>query len=759
MKIGIITFWDSSDNYGQLLQGFALQQYLISKGNEVHIIRYKAKKNITFWEKVKKLHPAYILTYFRYKRKAVKTCSIIRNFDTFRRDYMHYSDRIYNRFDELWNEDWSSFDAFICGSDQIWSPKPKEELDAYFLKFAPLRCLRIAYAPSFGRQSLTSEYQKELHELLRHFNAISVREKEGVHFCENAGYNAKLVCDPTLLHEVRIYKELTNTTGRERSAFCYLINWNTNIPIQEIKDYVKEQSYDVHFFCTEGHEAYFSYENDQSIQNWLSCIQKCRIAFTNSFHGTVFSILHHTPFVVFPLSDDAKVMNNRLYSLLDRLGLMARIYKEGMGLREVIESDIDWDDVDKKLDDFRASSKIFLDQAFIPKKYSLRHRICFLTRSSIHHNYGGLDRVTETLAHYFQEQGSNVFFVSQQRRKVTHEKLQHYLPNKTKWKSQENIDWLNNFLEEKSIDILINQEGNVDLTLPINIKVRKITVLHFNPNYIDDKHFYNKIRCYSFPFYHLFLFLSHSFLNKLGLFYLRNKLAKNYYRQLEWADEFILLSDKFRSTLGHLLHKPFKQYKVLAINNPLILPDDYEKETLHKEKILLYVGRIDNSFKNVDKLVRIWARIAADVPEWKMLICGDGPDFQSLQTQIEQEKTPRVELLGQQEPTNYYKKSSIIMMASSSSEGWGMALVEAMSYGCVPIALDSYAALSDIIQNGYNGVIVGKTNSFEKLFSQKLLQLIMDDNMRQQMSSHARDCVKDYDIRKIGQQWLKLMEK
>lgn len=97
------------------------------------------------------------------------------------------------------------------------------------------------------------------------------------------------------------------------------------------------------------------------------------------------------------------------------------------------------------------------------------------------------------------------------------------------------------------------------------------------------------------------------------------------------------------------------------------------------------------------------------------------------------------------------------MMASASSEGWGMVLVEAMQYGCVPIVLNSYAAVKDIIHNGENGVVVEPCQDMEKQFALQLLKLLQSDSERKQMMNKAIESVKQYDINNIGQQWLKLI--
>lgn len=754
MRIGIITFWDSQDNYGQIMQCYALSAYLTQSGHDVTIIKYLPYQKRSKIETLKKLNPVHMWAYYNYRKEQQTLQSVVgvtRNFDDFRRKHLKYSEKIYHGFDQLWHEDWTLYDAFVCGSDQIWSPKPDEQLNAYFLQFAPFKSLRVAYAPSFGRSILPNNYQKQLHELLQHFDAVSVREKEGVDFCSQAGVDCQLVCDPTLLLRDEDYRTLTNVTKRDNHVFCYLINWKTLYPKDAIRKLASKYA-GIHYFCTNGQEQIFDYEKDQTIDNWVGSIQKSSLSLTNSFHGTVFSILSHTPFVAFPLTGECAAMNNRLFSLLGRLGLENRIYSEDKSLDAIIREPIDWEEVDKRLQEFRSISSAYLTQTLKPKEKVCEHNICFLTNGSVHHNYGGLDRVTELLAEYFKSKGANVYFVSRIRREVIHDDMQHFLPDETANNTPVNAKWLNDFLQQHNVDVLINQEGNVNITLPIMDGVKKITVLHFNPNYIDDNHFMNKFRKNA-----LLRNIFRTSVGSWGLKYLRSKLSRNYDYQIKWADSFVMLSDLFRATLSGLLPQGYNYRKVLAINNPLVIDMDFNPDKITKEKTILYVGRIDNGFKNVDKLIRIWGKVAPMLPDWNFEICGQGDELEYNKQLIADCNIPRCKMMGLVNPKEYYKRSSAIVMASSSSEGWGMVLVEAMQYGCVPVVLNTYAAVKDIVVNDENGIVIEPSDSWQDAFAKQLYELAMDNEKRYRMMHASMESVKQYDINKIGQQWLKLI--
>lgn len=135
MKIGIITFWDSQDNYGQVLQSFALQHYLKLCGHDAFLIRYKLQANKrNHLDKtvslLKKISPNYLKSYYKYilNKKTEKKYNKDnpRHFEDFKHRFISFSSKQYNGFVDLDTEIWD-LDAFICGSDQIWSPSLSHE--------------------------------------------------------------------------------------------------------------------------------------------------------------------------------------------------------------------------------------------------------------------------------------------------------------------------------------------------------------------------------------------------------------------------------------------------------------------------------------------------------------------------------------------------------------------------------------------------------------------------------------------------------
>lgn len=360
MRISIITYWTSQDNYGQLLQCFALQKFLRDHGHDTFLIRYiPAKKSAG----VSRFSPSHIFKYIRYRlqqRRNGLSERCQRNFAGFR-EHIQWSEREYNGFDSLVGEDWSDTDAFICGSDQIWSEKPDEQLNAYFLKFAPFQKIRIAYAPSFGAPELSVVYKNKLSGLLSGFTALSAREKSGVDIIKAAGYNAELVADPTLLLSSDTYvREFSLSSEKNRHAFCYFINWDTDCNESEIIEFCRDQGLKPTLFATKGYDSALPLNEIQSPESWLQSIGSAEISLVNSFHGLVFSLIFHVPFAVYLLKGRHAAMNARISSLLGLVGLENRIVGQDNSLESVFSRTIDWASVDDKLSALREKSVSFL---------------------------------------------------------------------------------------------------------------------------------------------------------------------------------------------------------------------------------------------------------------------------------------------------------------------------------------------------------------------------------------------------------------
>lgn len=387
MKIAILTYWTSSDNYGQLLQCYALQKYLRDKGYEAYLVRYSPinqniRHNPTIWNKLKNVKLKNLLPWVRKRlkaeiayenhlRKLNKKLNLQRKFDEFRNSYLCVSEIIYHSIEEL-KANPPQADIYICGSDQVWHDSLLEpNVAGWYLQFGDNNIKRISYAASIGRTYKKEEYDK-LKLYLSKFNAISLREYKAYKIIKDIGFdNAKMVPDPTLLLPTNKYisliKENNKTINKTQYIFFYTINIKSPNEIcwYELKSFIESQSLSIKSVGSSGYyparNIIPNVENIQAtIPEWLSLIKGAKYVVTTSFHGVIFCIKMHVQFMVIPLMNENSSANDRIFSFLNSVGLSNRIYIKPMKASVLLCQEIDWDKVDKAIDDLKNIGEQFL---------------------------------------------------------------------------------------------------------------------------------------------------------------------------------------------------------------------------------------------------------------------------------------------------------------------------------------------------------------------------------------------------------------
>ena len=377
MKISIITFWQSLDNYGQILQSYALQRVLLERGHSPEILRYGFHEflypSIHFKDIFNKSGLKNIYIHFNlYLRQLLKN-EDVRNFRVFKKKYFHFSKETYNTLKDL-QVNSPSADCYIAGSDQIWAQLLSNNNNkSFFLDFGNKDIRRVAYAPSFALKEYPIELLPILTEQLSKFNAISVREPNGVTICNKAGFKAKLVLDPTLLLPPKYYsKFFSHYLPIKKSPYCFIYHVNVyssnalfweNIKqynslhgIVNISTYANgDKSKNMHILD----KTQYVYP---TIEQWLLLIKNAKYVVTTSFHGIAFSILFHKPFIYCPVPESKYAANDRVSSLLERLNIKDRTLADNNidNITRILESSIRWDDVDLSLDKLRKDSLDFL---------------------------------------------------------------------------------------------------------------------------------------------------------------------------------------------------------------------------------------------------------------------------------------------------------------------------------------------------------------------------------------------------------------
>lgn len=216
------------------------------------------------------------------------------------------------------------------------------------------------------------------------------------------------------------------------------------------------------------------------------------------------------------------------------------------------------------------------------------------------------------------------------------------------------------------------------------------------------------------------------------------------------CDAYVLLSPTFIPIFRRFCHVDGK--KLYAIGNPLMIRP---LPACEKENVICYVGRLAEVQKRVSRILEVWNRIYDKLPQWRLVIVGDGPDrghYEKLATGL-----PRVEFLGMQTPSEHYARAKINLL-TSDFEGFGLTVVEAKSNGCVPIVLGSYASVGDVVKDGEDGVIIPLPFCVES-FGEQIVRLAMNSEKLNTMGRHGRENSRLYDIVPICDAWEELFNR
>lgn len=368
--------------------------------------------------------------------------------------------------------------------------------------------------------------------------------------------------------------------------------------------------------------------------------------------------------------------------------------------------------------------------------------------------------IYEPLAHYIKSHGFDIefLFCYFDATKIDNKYLTMYrhvsLPNKNGFNDKRNICALLSFLSSSEIDVVVNPNIPIDDIYGLIRKIKQvypvikcIDMLHSCTNYVvlnkrielkemgfKDVRSLKQLFQYLFPTFYLFL------LQKIEL----RRMKTSY----SIFDRIILLSPHYVEDFISLLHLKEPTNKIIAIPNP---KGSYDSciPIKNKSRQIIFVGRLSRE-KAVYRLLYIWEKVMNVLPDWEMVIVGDGPEKGKLELLSVSMDLQRISFCGVQKAIPYIDKASILCLVSNF-EGFPLVFVEAMSLGVVPIGFDSFSAIHDIIDNGINGVIIP---SFDlDLYSSSLIELASDEQFRCKMAQESQKKIKLYEVEKIASLW------
>lgn len=373
MKIAILT-QPLHTNYGGNLQNFALQKVLKDMGHEpVTIdrhptIKLRTKLKLGYFKNLA-LHyikgtpkPLWQSYFSSQKEQAYLRQDITAFIDA----YITKTPRLYSdkAVQAIFKE--NNFDAVIVGSDQCWRPMYSPNIYTYYLDFLKdnKETKKLAYAASFGTDEweYTEEQTARCKKLIQQFDLVTVREKAAVNLvAEKLNKDAEFVLDPTLLLSKEDYIELFvgKNLPDNKGIYTYILDdsdWKTQV-VETAKETLGLPQ-----FSNQHNEHALNIKRIPSIEGWIKGFADADFVITDSFHGTVFSIIFNKPFIsLVNVSRGA----SRFESILGEFDLMQRLASDfdQQYIEALIEEAIAYDGVNQKRDALRSHSKEVLKAA------------------------------------------------------------------------------------------------------------------------------------------------------------------------------------------------------------------------------------------------------------------------------------------------------------------------------------------------------------------------------------------------------------
>lgn len=380
-KVGLSVCYDTK-NFGSQLQVLATVKKIEELGYETEIIRYKKKMSFKF---ICQTLPRFFNSYFvkakikgkKKRKKLAQHSEIYSNVKIRNKRFEQYVKENYTNLSQ-WYYGWDglvkgtekNYETVLCGSDQLWLPS---NLGSHFytLEFAGDNKNKIAYATSFGVSQIPWYQKHSTRKYLNSFSHLSCREEKGAKIIKDlTGKDIPVVVDPTLLLDKEAWERIipVKKVIEDRYVFCYFLGENVehrkiaeelaqkeNLKIVTIPFLDNFVEYDKDF------GDYKMYDIDTN--DFVNLIRGAEYVLTDSFHGSIFSIINHKKFITLNrfVEGTKNSRNSRIDNLCSMLNLNDRRYKGN--IIESIKKDIDYNKVDNLLEDVRKNSIEYLSDS------------------------------------------------------------------------------------------------------------------------------------------------------------------------------------------------------------------------------------------------------------------------------------------------------------------------------------------------------------------------------------------------------------
>jgi hypothetical protein len=348
-RAGIFTF-HSVNNFGAVLQSYALCEYINRLGIKAEIVDFRDYFRNFINNDVNGYYARNYLDIIRGKL----------SFELFRIKYLKRSKPV-NSLNEHFI---SKYNYCIAGSDQLWNPYIYKE-NTYFLPFKTEGTVKIAYAPSIGADITSPDFPiANFSKYIPDFDFVSVREQRHVEFVQQfTEKKVERVCDPTLLLDETDYKRLMPQRRKKyKYILYYLFDYNP-LSLHLTQKIAKRHGYKIIYFSSFANKQAISSDEEQSFfykgpGEFLWLIKNAELIVTHSYHATIFSVIFNKPFFSIPKAETS----SRIETLSSVLGFKDRVIT-GFKNTDSVDIEMDFSDINLRLADERAKGAEFLKKA------------------------------------------------------------------------------------------------------------------------------------------------------------------------------------------------------------------------------------------------------------------------------------------------------------------------------------------------------------------------------------------------------------
>lgn len=383
-------------------------------------------------------------------------------------------------------------------------------------------------------------------------------------------------------------------------------------------------------------------------------------------------------------------------------------------------------------------------------------RVCFFMSGSDNFNPqgGGVQRITRVLSKELIGHEVITYFLSMPNynEKITYEERELVLPNQI-LDSKENVQFLRKFIGTEGIDVFINQDGFNPRTLNLLGRIKDLTKI------LSAHH--NCILCLYDRYPEIFKINRGVWFTRVVDFFGLWDLIKIFFkvrqkflwsRMLALSDGVVLYFDSFRDELKKLTG--IESDKIYIIPNPA--PFEILNDRKNINKRIVYVGRVIENQKRIDRLMPLWRRLHGEFEDWTFDLVGKGYYLEEAKRFAKKNNLDRIHFHGMQNPLPYWDQADIFTL-TSDFEGYGMVLIEAQARGTVPVTFNCFSAIGEVVERDMSGIIVDD-NKLDSMYV-AVKSLIENKELLLNMRNAGSEQVKKFDKSKIAMRWYTLFQK